>query len=256
MGKVGRDQFAEVFAHDIRAAGVAFENSATETQTPTGRCLILVTPDGERTMNTNLGAAAEFAEADLNHAMIASAQVLFMEGYLFDPEPARAAFFAAARHARTTGTKVALTLSDPFVVNRHRADLLRFMREGLDIVFANEKEALALYETASLDEAFARLRGDCPFAVVTRSEKGSVVLNGESAITIAPESVAEVVDATGAGDLYAAGFLFGLTSGLPIETCGRLGSIAAAEIIGQIGPRPLKSLAELARERAVLREAA
>jgi sugar/nucleoside kinase (ribokinase family) len=256
MGKLGLDQFAEVFAHDIRAAGVAFETSNTPTDTPTGRCLILVTPDGERTMNTNLGAAAEFAEADLNRDMIEAAQILFMEGYLFDPVPARAAFFKAAEYARASGTKVALTLSDPFVATRHRDDLLRFMRSGVDLVFANEKEALALHDTASLDDAMAALRAACPLAVVTRSEKGSLVLAGDRTVEIAPEPVGQVVDATGAGDLYAAGFMFGLTSGYPLELCGRLGSLAAAEIIGQVGPRPIRSLAELARNRGLLREAA
>jgi sugar/nucleoside kinase (ribokinase family) len=256
MGKVGKDQFADVFTHDIRSIGVAYELSDQETPTPTGRCLILVTPDGERTMNTNLGAAAEFGEADLNHGMIEAAQILFMEGYLFDPVPARAAFFAAGALARKVGTKVALTLSDPFVVNRHRADLLKFIRDGLDILFANEQEVLSLYETQSFDEACAKVKQDCPLVIVTRSEKGSVILAGEHTIAVAPEPVAKLVDATGAGDLYAAGFLFGLGSGLPLATCGRLGSLGASEVISHVGPRPEQSLARLARERGVLSEAA
>ncbi len=252
MGKVGHDQFATVFTHDIRSIGVAYENSRTPTETPTGRCFILVTPDGERTMNTNLGAAAEFAEADLNLPMLAAAEILYLEGYLFDPAPARAAFFAAAEHARKSGTKVSLTLSDPFCVDRHRADFLAFIRAGVDLVFANEKELLALYETSSFDEASARLRADCALSVVTRSEKGSVILNGDGAIKVDPEPVETLVDATGAGDLYAAGFLYGLGTGLPLETCGRLGSLAAAEVISQMGPRPMRSLKDLAAERGLL----
>lgn len=255
MGKVGQDAFAEVFAHDIRSIGVAFENSQTPTETPTGRCFILVTPDGERTMNTNLGAAAEFSEADLNRPMIEAAQILYLEGYLFDPPAARAAFFAAAEHARKHGTKVSLTLSDPFCVDRHRAAFLQFIREGVDILFANEKELLSLYETESLDAACDLLRKDCQLAAVTRSEKGSVVLANGGAITIAPEPIERVVDATGAGDSYAAGFLYGVGSGLPLETCGRLGSLAAAEVISHVGPRPLADLGELAVARGVLAKA-
>jgi sugar/nucleoside kinase (ribokinase family) len=253
MGRLGQDQFAEVFEHDIQSIGVTFQRtSPAATSQPTGRCLILVTPDGERTMNTNLGAAAEFSTDALDLPMIASAQILYLEGYLFDPAPARAAFHQAAAHARHNGTKVALTLSDPFCVNRHRADFLTFISSGIDVLFANEKELLALYETQSLDEALDRLRKAVPLAAVTRSEKGSVVLNGTGALTVAAEPVTQVVDATGAGDLYAAGFLFGLARGLGLELCGRLGSLCAAEIISHVGPRPQISLLLLANQKGLL----
>jgi len=184
--------------------------------------------------------------------MIAEAQILYLEYYLFDPPSAREAFASAVQYARQAGTKVSLTLSDPFCVDRHREGFLRFIRDGVDLVFANEKELLSLYETEDFDRACALLRRDCPMAAVTRSEKGSVILNGEEAIAIAPEPIERLVDATGAGDLYAAGFLYGLASGFPLEKCGRLGSVAAAEVISHVGPRPLEPLTDLARQRGLI----
>jgi sugar/nucleoside kinase (ribokinase family) len=251
-GKVGRDEFAGVFAHDIRSIGVAFHKGAHDSDTPTGRCLILVTPDGERTMNTNLGAAAEFAEDDLDHAAIESAQIVYLEGYLFDPEAARRAFFTAADFARGNGTKVAFTLSDPFCVDRHRDAFRAFIRDRVDIVFANEKELLSLYPGSSFEEACAALRTECELAAVTRSEKGSAIIAGGRTVTVPATHVDKVVDATGAGDLFAAGFMFGLAAGRDLETCGRLGSLAASEVISHVGPRPLSPLSALAKSHGLL----
>ncbi len=221
-------------------------------QTPTGRCLILVTPDGERTMNTNLGAAAEFAEADLDRAAVESAQILYLEGYLFDPIDARAAFHSAADLARASGTKVAFTLSDPFCVDRHREGFRSFIRDRVDIVFANEREILSLYPGASFEEACRMLTAECQLAAITRSEKGSVVLEGNTVIEVPAEPIEKLIDATGAGDLYAAGFLTGLATGRDLRTCGQLGSLAASEVITHVGPRPLKPLRELAAARGLL----
>ncbi|MBI4725076.1 MAG: adenosine kinase [Rhodomicrobium sp.] len=252
MGRVGRDQFAEVFAHDISSIGVRFNHGAAKSETPTGRCLILVTPDGERTMNTNLGAAAEFAGSDLDRAAIDGSEILYLEGYLFDPVAARASFHTAADFARVNSTKVAFTLSDPFCVDRHREGFRSFIRERVDIVFANEKELLSLFPGASFEEACAAIKAECPIAVITRSEKGSVILNGERAISVPAVPVEKLVDATGAGDLYAAGFLFALASGRDLKTCGQLGSLAASEVISHVGPRPLHPLADLARSHGLL----
>jgi len=253
MGKVGRDQFAGVFAHDIRSIGVTFNHGTDEgSETPTGRCLILVTPDGERTMNTNLGAAAEFSEADLDRAAIEASQILYLEGYLFDPVAARASFHVAADFANSNGTRVAFTLSDPFCVDRHREGFRSFIRDRVGIVFANERELLSLLPGASFDEACAVIKDECELAVITRSEKGSVILNGGRAVTVPALPVEKLVDATGAGDLYAAGFLFGLSSGLDLEICGRLGSLAASEVISHVGPRPHRPLDVLAKAHGLL----
>jgi sugar/nucleoside kinase (ribokinase family) len=252
MGKVGRDQFAGVFAHDIRSIGVAFNHGADSSETPTGRCLILVTPDGERTMNTNLGAAAEFAGSDLDRAAVEASQILYLEGYLFDPVEARAAFHIAADLARAAGTKVAFTLSDPFCVDRHRDGFRAFIRDRVDIVFANERELLSLYPGSSFEKACEAISSECSVAAITRSEKGSVILEGGRAVTVPAVPIAKLVDATGAGDLYAAGFLFGLAEGKDLAICGRLGSLAASEAIAHVGPRPLQPLAGLARTHGLL----
>ncbi|MFZ1108395.1 MAG: adenosine kinase [Rhodomicrobium sp.] len=251
-GKVGRDQFAGVFAHDIRSIGVDFHTGANGSETPTGRCLILVTPDGERTMNTNLGAAAEFAEGDLDRGAIEAAQIVYLEGYLFDPEAARRAFFTAADFARGNGAKVAFTLSDPFCVDRHREGFRAFIRDRVDIVFANEKELLSLYPGASFEEACAALRTECELAAVTRSEKGSAIIDGERIVEVPAIHVDKVVDATGAGDSYAAGFLYGLATGRDLETSARLGSLAAWEVIGHVGPRPQRPLSGLAKSHGLI----
>jgi sugar/nucleoside kinase (ribokinase family) len=252
IGKTARDQFGEVFGHDIRAIGVHFETPPAENSAPTARCLILVTPDGERTMNTFLGAATELSSKELDAELISSGKILYLEGYSYDQPKAKEAYFEAAAAARQAGVTVALSLSDPFCVDRHRADFLSFIRKGVDLVFANESEALSLYETQDFDEACRRLSADCKLSAVTRSAKGSVVVSGDERVSVPAEPVEAVVDTTGAGDLYAAGFLFGYARGRDLATCGALGSVAAAEIISHIGPRPEKPLADLAKARNLI----
>ena len=244
LGKVAADALGRVFAHDIRAAGVHFPTPPLEGGAPTARCLILVTPDGQRTMNTFLGAAVHFAEGDADPAEVARAGILFLEGYLFDPPAAQAAFRAAARAAHAAGRRVALTLSDPFCVHRHRNAFREFVRKEADILFANEAEILALYETEDFAEAARQVATEVSLAALTRSERGSVLLAGgeQHEIAAAP---AQVVDTTGAGDAYAAGVLAALARGLPLPECGRWGSVAAAEIIGHFGARPQADLRRL-----------
>ncbi len=246
IGRVARDQMGEVFAHDIRAAGVTFKTAPAENSAPTARCLILVTPDGERTMNTFLGAAPELTSRELDPELIGAGRLLYLEGYSFDMPQAKRAFYDAAEIARSAGATVALSLSDPFCVERHRADFLAFIRRGVDLVFANEREALSLYETEDFDAACRSLSADCKLAAITRSAKGSVILSGDDAVTVQAAPVERVMDTTGAGDLYASGFLFGQARGLDLALCGKLGSLAAAEVISHIGPRPEASLAALA----------
>ena len=241
LGTVADDTLGRVFAHDIAAAGVAFPHKPLAGAAPTARCLILVTPDGQRTMNTFLGACVGFGVDDLDEGMIAGAKVVYLEGYLFDPPEAQAAFRRAAALARAAGRLVAITLSDAFCVGRHRAAFRDFVREHTDILFANEAEITALYETDSFEDAAFQASGDVAVAALTRSEKGSVVLAEGSRILV-PAAAATVVDTTGAGDAYAAGFLAAFTSGQPLAECGRWGSIAAAEVIGHFGARPQSDL--------------
>ena len=252
IGRVAADQFGGIFRHDIRSLGVAYDTLPASDGSPTARCLILVTPDGERTMNTFLGASVDFTPEDLDLALIGASRIVYLEGYLFDRDEAKAAFRAAARMAKKAGAKVALSLSDAFCVDRHRDDFKAFVREGADIVFANEKEITTLYQVNSFAEAADRALQDCEMAVLTRSEAGSVIVAQGETFEIPAESVAQVVDVTGAGDLYAAGFLYGLTRGAPLESCGALGSLAAAEAIGHIGARPEISLRKLAKERGLI----
>ena len=252
IGRVADDQFGKVFWHDIRAAGVTFETAAADNGLPTAVCLILVTPDGERTMNTFLGASTELGAAEVDPRMIAAAQVTYLEGYLFDKPEAKQAFHTAAGIAAKSGRKTALTLSDAFCVDRHRADFRKLVRQGVDILFANEKEITALYEVNSFEEAVAAVRGECDIAVLTRSEAGSLIATAKEIVEVRPAHVAQVVDATGAGDLYASGFLFGLTRGLKLIDCGRLGSLAAAEVISHIGARPEIPLVNIARENGLI----
>jgi len=252
IGRVAADQFGGIFRHDIRSLGVAYDTLPASDGAPTARCLILVTPDGERTMNTFLGASVDFTPEDLDKALIGASRIVYLEGYLFDREEAKAAFRAAARMAKKVGAKVALSLSDAFCVDRHRDDFKAFVREGADIVFANEKEITTLYQVNSFAEAADRALQDCEMAVLTRSEAGSVIVAQGETFEIPAESVPQVVDVTGAGDLYAAGFLYGLTRGAPLESCGALGSLAAAEAIGHIGARPEISLRKLAKERGLI----
>jgi sugar/nucleoside kinase (ribokinase family) len=244
LGKVAEDALGEVFAHDIRAAGVAFPTAPLKGGAPTARCLILVTPDGQRTMNTFLGACVAFGEADVDEAMVASAAVTYMEGYLFDPPEAQAAFRRAAAIAHGNGRQVSMTLSDPFCVGRHRAAFRAFVAGQTDILFANEAEIMSLYETDSFEAAMEAVRGEVKLAALTRSEKGSVIVSGDNTHEIAAVP-AEVVDTTGAGDAYAAGFLAALTQGHALPECGRWGSVAAAECISHFGARPQADLKAL-----------
>lgn len=237
IGKVADDQLGAVFRHDSVAAGVSFATAPLVGGAPTARCLILVTPDGQRTMNTFLGACVTLDESDIDPDLVASAAVTYMEGYLFDPPAAQAAFYKAAGLAHAAGRKVALSLSDAFCVNRHRAAFRDLVAGHVDILFGNETEITSLYEVNSWEEAAEAARRDVGLAVLTRSEAGSVVLAGAETVTVAAEP-AVVVDTTGAGDAYAAGFLAGLTAGKSLAGCGRLGSLAAAEVIGHYGARP------------------
>lgn len=246
IGRVRDDLLGRVFRHDITAAGVTYRVPAARTGPGTARCLILVTPDAQRTMNTFLGACVELGREDLDRSLIAGAAVTYLEGYLFDPPKAKAALREAAEIAHAAGRKVSLSLSDPFCVERHRADFRDLVEHHVDVLFANEIEIRSLYETEDFDAAARAVRGQCEIAVLTRSAKGSLIVTSEGTQEIAPAPVAQVVDTTGAGDLYASGFLHGLTRGRPLEACGRLGSLAAAEIIGHVGARPEASLKALA----------
>ncbi|WP_439476507.1 adenosine kinase [Brevundimonas sp.] len=252
IGKVADDQLGGVFTHDIRAAGVAFDTAplkdGADQGLATGVCMINVTPDGQRTMCTFLGAANQLAVADIDADLIGASAIVYLEGYLFDPAPARAAFEAAAAAAHAAGRKVAITLSDTFVVARWRAELLAFIESSADIVLANEGELAALFETDDFDAAAAQLAAAVDVAAITRGEAGSVVVRGDERVEIAVVPVHKVVDTTGAGDQYAAGFLLGLARGLSLEDAGKLGSLAAAEVIAHWGPRPMTSLEVLARE--------
>ncbi len=246
IGKVADDQLGEVFAHDIRAAGVAYEPIVMAGGLPTGRCLILVTPDAQRTLNTHLGVAGLLAPGDIDEGLVATAQVVYCEGYLWDLPDAKAALAKAMDAARAAGSTVAFTLSDSFCVDRHRAEFLDLAEHRIDILFANEDEICSLYETSSFDEAAKRVGEHCEIACLTRSEKGSTVVAGGEQIHVAAAPVDELVDTTGAGDLFAAGFLFGHTHGRDLEASARLGSIAAAEVISHLGARPLVHLRDLA----------
>lgn len=251
FGKVRNDQLGEVFTHDIRSQGVTFDTIPAISGPSTARCLIAVTPDGQRSMSTYLGAAQALSPADLDLEIIAASTITYMEGYLWDPVEAKEAFLLAAKTAREAGRLVSLSLSDSFCVARYRDEFRRLARDEVDLLFANESEILSLYEVDIFDEALTRVKADCKFAALTRSEAGSVIVANGEVHVIAAEKVPHVVDTTGAGDLYAAGFLYGLSRGKDPVTCGRLGSLAAAEAISHYGARPLKSLAELARAKGL-----
>ncbi len=252
IGKVADDEFGRIFAHDIRASGVTYETAPAKGGAPTARSLILVTPDGERTMNTFLGVSPELNGAELKPDLIAAGKIVYLEGYLFDRDEAKAAFREAASIAAKAGRKVALTLSDGFCVDRHRDEFRQLIKEQVDILFANESEITALYQTTSFEEAARQAAVDVKLAVLTRSAKGAVIHSDGKAIAVAAAPVAKVIDTTGAGDLYAAGFLFGFAAGRDLETCGKLGSMAAAEIISHVGARPEQPLDKLARDSGLL----
>jgi sugar/nucleoside kinase (ribokinase family) len=252
VGKVKQDDLGRAFAHDIRAAGVAFTTPPAADGPSTACCYILVTPDGERTMNTYLGAAQNLHPNDVDAEMVAASAVVYLEGYLWDPKDAKDAFLKAAKIAHEAERKVALTMSDAFCVDRWRDEFLQLMRSRtVDLIFANEAELHSLYQTADFNAAVAALRADIDVAVVTRSEKGCLVAGPDGVEAVPAFPVERVVDTTGAGDLFAAGFLSGLARGADDRTCGRLGALAAAEVIPHLGARPEVSLRDLARQNGL-----
>jgi adenosine kinase len=252
VGKVKDDQIGRLYSHDIRAAGVAFETAPAAGGPATGCSYILVTPDGERTMNTYLGAAQDLMPDDIDAAQIAASRIVYLEGYLWDPKNAKEAFVKAASIAHGAGRQVALTLSDSFCVDRYRDEFLDLMRKGtVDLIFANESELHSLYQTADFDTALKQLREDTKLGVVTRSEKGCVVVSKQGVVAAPAYPIDKLVDTTGAGDLFAAGFLFGLVRNAGHENAGRLGALAAAEVIQHIGARPQVSLKNLARQNGL-----
>jgi sugar/nucleoside kinase (ribokinase family) len=252
IGKVRDDQIGGLYAHDIRAAGVAFETQAAADGPASGCSYILVTPDGERTMNTYLGAAQNLTPADVDEAQVAASSILYLEGYLWDPKSAKEAFVKASTIAHGAGRQVALTLSDSFCVDRYRDEFLGLMRNGTaDLIFANEAELHSLYQTADFDTALTQLRKDVKLGIVTRSEKGCVVASADGVVAVPASPIQKLVDTTGAGDLFAAGFLFGLVRGVGHENAGRLGGLAAAEVIQHIGARPQTSLKDLAKKNGL-----
>lgn len=247
FGKVAKDALGEIYAHDIRAQGVAFDTKPLDAPPPTARSMIFVTADGERSMNTYLGACVELGPEDVEQDKAAGAQVTYFEGYLWDPPRAKDAIRLTAKHAHAAGREVSMTLSDSFCVDRYRDEFLFLMRSGtVDIVFANESELKALYQTSSFEAGLEAIRKDCKLAAVTRSELGSVVVRGDETVVVDAIEIGELVDTTGAGDLYAAGFLFGYTTGRSLADCGKLGSLAAGLVIQQVGPRPRQSLRQAA----------
>ena len=245
IGRVRNDQLGGIFSHDIRSVGARFDTPAATEGPSTARCLILVTPDAQRTMCTYLGASVGLDTADLDLDMVAQAKVLYLEGYIWDSDEAKAAFITAAEVARAHGGEVALSLSDAFCVERHRESFQELVDGHVDILFANEMEITALYKANSFEEAADQVRGRCKLAALTRSEQGSVVLNGAGTHSIAPFQLGPLLDTTGAGDLYAAGFLHAYTQGQAVDACGRLGSLCAGQVVTQLGPRPQGSLKQL-----------
>jgi sugar/nucleoside kinase (ribokinase family) len=245
LGKVADDKLGEAYIADMNRIGARFYGTPLKNGPTTARSMIAVTPDGERSMNTYLGASTEFAAADVNPIAVASGEWLYMEGYLFDKPAAKTAFVHASEVAKSAGRKVAVTMSDVFCIDRHRPSFLHLVRTHCDLVFANEAELLALYETSDFDAAVSQMRSDSQIAAITRPGKGSLIVSGSDS-WVAPVTKAPVVDATGAGDQYAAGVLYGITHGLSLVESARLGNLAAGEVISHIGPRPSVSLRELA----------
>ena len=253
IGKVKRDALGATFADDIRSTGVSFSTAPAEHGPATGRCFIYVTPDGERTMNTYLGASTYLAPPDVDEDLVRAAKVVYLEGYMWDRPAAKSAFQKAGEIARAAGRRVALTLSDSFCVDRFRGEFIDLMRSRIvDTIFANTDEILSLYETPHLDEALDALRAEGVLGAVTRSEKGCVVVDGDETCEVPAFPIAKLVDTTGAGDMFAAGFLAGLARGRDMTACGRLGGLAAAEIIQHLGARPNLSLIELARQNGIM----
>lgn len=246
IGKVRQDQLGAVFGHDLKSIGVAFDTPQATDGPSTARCLILVTPDAQRTMNTYLGACTGLGPADIDTGLVGSAQVTYVEGYLWDAPEAKKAVLKAFDAAHAAGRLVSITLSDSFCVGRYRDEFRALIRDKVDILFGNESEITSLYEVDSFEKALEATRKEAKIAALTRSEKGSVVIKGNETFAVPAAPVARVVDTTGAGDLYAAGFLYGFTRGKPLAECARLGGIAAAEIISHVGARPETPLKDLA----------
>ena len=256
FGKVSEDHLGGIYGHDIRSQGVVFSTAPLVGPPPTARSMIFVTPDGERSMNTYLGACVELGPEDVEPDIVAAAKVSYFEGYLWDPPRAKEAILDCARIAHENGRELSMTLSDPFCVDRYRDEFLDLMRSGtVDIVFANEHEAMSLYQTASLDSAVDALAADCRLAIITRGENGSIIATDARRTVIPAIEIDALVDTTGAGDLYAAGFLYGYTTGYTLEQCGHLGSLAAGLVIQQIGPRPMQSLRQAAIDTGLFRPA-
>ncbi len=247
IGRVRDDQLGTVFAHDLRATGAAFTCPPAADGPPTGRCLIVVTPDAQRTMNTYLGSSEFLGPEDVDGDLIAAAKITYLEGYLFDRSEAQEAYWKASRIAHDAGRRVSLTLSDTFCVERHKEAWRSLVAEQVDVLFANEGEAMALYDVTTLDEVIHRVQADVEIAAITCGPQGSLVVTADDVTKVAAHPVPKVVDTTGAGDLYAAGFLFGLTNGRSLEASGRLGSVAASAVLGHTGPRPGLSLAQTAQ---------
>jgi len=245
IGKVAGDQLGAIFRHDIQALGVHFETEPLGNGAPTARCLVLITADAQRTMQTYLGACIELGPEDIDPETVAAAKVTYLEGYLWDPPRAKEAFLKAADIAHGAGRMVSLSLSDPFCVDRHRDDFLNLAKNHVDVLFANQEEIMSLYQVETFDDALQAVRADCQIAALTRSERGSVVVSADEVHVVDATVVDTVADSTGAGDVYAAGFLHGLTRGMALAECGRVGGIAAAEIISHVGARPETPLQEL-----------
>lgn len=253
FGKVADDELGRIYTHDIRAQGVAFDTRPLAGEPPTARSMIFVTPDGERSMNTYLGACVELGPEDVEADKAGRAKVVYFEGYLWDPPRAKEAIRLTADHAHKAGREVSMTLSDSFCVDRYRDEFLDLMRSGtVDIVFANDHELKSLYQTSSFEAGLDAIRKDCRIAAVTCSEQGSIIVRGDETIKVAAMPIEELLDTTGAGDLYAAGFLYGYTAGLDLKRCGDLGSLAAGLVIQQIGPRPHKNLRHEAQAAGLL----
>lgn len=252
LARVAADTLGELFTHDIRAAGVSFTSDPARSGPATGRCLVFVTPDAERTMCTYLGAASHLGPEYVDGELIERSKVVYLEGYLWDLPPAKEALRLACSIAGSAGTKVALSLSDPFCVERHRREFLELSDGGVDLLFSNEDEVKLLYEVDELEDALEQLRSRVETGVVTRGARGSIVSSGPETLAVEPHPVGHVVDTTGAGDLYAAGFLFGLTSGADLERSARLGSLAAGEVISHMGPRPEVPLSRLAEKEGLV----
>jgi len=249
IGKVADDQIGKTFMKDLQAIGVHYNTQPLAIGPKTGRCLIMVTPDAERTMNTYLGASIELHPTDINPDLIASSAITYLEGYLFDRQQAKEAFIKAGEIAHDAGHRIALTLSDPFCVERHREDFQMLVDKHVDILFANEDEIKSLYEEDTFESAAQKVSGKCGIAVLTRSEKGSVIVTEGEQFIIEAAGV-NPIDSTGAGDQYAAGFLYGLTEGMPLQKCGELGALAAAEVISHMGPRPEISYRDILKKVA------